>query len=92
MLFLLLKYLCKRTLLIDHTAELHDAKHQPDIKDGRNIGMPLADFTAETWAGLEAGKDEIPVGMSAKAYDAFELKRQEMFHGMVKMMAGGGKP
>jgi short-subunit dehydrogenase involved in D-alanine esterification of teichoic acids len=21
--------------------ELHDAKHQPDIKDGRNFGMPL---------------------------------------------------
>lgn len=27
--------------------ELHDAKHQPDIKDGHKIGMPLADFTDE---------------------------------------------
>lgn len=27
--------------------ELHDAKHQPDIKDGHKIGMPLAQFTDE---------------------------------------------
>jgi short-subunit dehydrogenase involved in D-alanine esterification of teichoic acids len=29
--------------------ELHDAKHQPDIKDGGSIGMPLAQFTDEVW-------------------------------------------
>jgi len=33
------------TLLL--TAELHDAKFQPDIIDGRNLGMPLKDFTDE---------------------------------------------
>jgi short-subunit dehydrogenase involved in D-alanine esterification of teichoic acids len=27
--------------------ELHDAKHQPDTKDGRLIGMPLDQFTNE---------------------------------------------
>ncbi|KAI4762046.1 NAD(P)-binding protein [Aureobasidium sp. EXF-3400] len=41
--------------------ELHDEKHQPDIKNGSQIGMPLKDFTEATWAGLEAGKDQIPV-------------------------------
>jgi hypothetical protein len=28
-------------------AELHDARHQPDIKDGGSIGMPLDQFTNE---------------------------------------------
>lgn len=28
-------------------AELHDAKNQPDIVDGKNIGMPLEEFTNE---------------------------------------------
>lgn len=59
--------------------ELHDAKHQPDIKDGGNIGMPLEEFTNEAWSGLVEGKEQIPVGFSAKAFDAFENKRQEMF-------------
>jgi short-subunit dehydrogenase involved in D-alanine esterification of teichoic acids len=27
--------------------ELHDEKHQPDIKNGRSIGMPLDEFTNE---------------------------------------------
>lgn len=31
--------------------ELHDAKHQPDIKDGGNYGMPLAEFVDEAWKG-----------------------------------------
>ncbi|KAL1799535.1 hypothetical protein ACET3X_003572 [Alternaria dauci] len=59
--------------------ELHDAKHQPDIKDGGNIGMPLSEFTDEAWKGLVEGKDQIPVGFVGKAFDAFENKRQEMY-------------
>lgn len=59
--------------------ELHDAKHQPDIKDGGNIGMPLTEFTDEAWKGLVEGKDQIPVGFVGKAFDAFENKRQEMY-------------
>lgn len=31
----------------DSLAELHDEKHQPDIKNGSSIGMPLAEFTDE---------------------------------------------
>jgi short-subunit dehydrogenase involved in D-alanine esterification of teichoic acids len=59
--------------------ELHDEKHQPDIKDGGNIGMSLAEFTEEAWKGLVEGKDQIPVGFVGKAFDAFENKRQEMY-------------
>jgi short-subunit dehydrogenase involved in D-alanine esterification of teichoic acids len=66
--------------------ELHDAKHQPDIKDGGNIGMSLEEFTNEAWAGLTEGLEQIPVGFVAKAFDAFENKRQEMFHGMMMKM------
>jgi short-subunit dehydrogenase involved in D-alanine esterification of teichoic acids len=72
--------------------ELHDEKHQPDIKNGRSIGMPLEEFTEAAWKGLESGDEQIPVGMSERAFEAFELKRQEVFHGMVKAMAAGQRP
>lgn len=59
--------------------ELHDAKHQPDIKDGGNLGMPLKEFTEETWSKLVNGDEQIPVGFAVKAFDGFENKRQEMY-------------
>lgn len=67
--------------------ELHDAKHQPDIKNGGAIGMPLEDFVDETWAGLESGSEQIAVGMSKNAFDGFERTRQEMFRKMTDSMA-----
>lgn len=66
--------------------ELHDAKHQPDIKNGGAIGMPLNEFTEETYRGLEAGKDQIAVGMSQGAFNTWEQERQKMFHHMVEAM------
>ena len=74
-------------------AELHDQKHQPDIKDGRSIGMPLDEFTEEAYNGLAAGKEEVAVQHAKQWYDAFEPKRQELFHKMVAMMkkSYGGK-
>ena len=60
--------------------ELHDEKHQPDIKNGHLIGMPLDEFTDEAYRGLIEGLDQIPVGMSKKIFDAFETKRQEIFN------------
>lgn len=60
--------------------ELHDEKHQPDIKNGRLIGMPLDEFTDAAYRGLIEGLDQIPVGMSKKIFDAFETKRQEIFN------------
>jgi len=64
--------------------ELHDAKHQPDIKDGRSLGMPLDEFTDEAYKGLASGYEQIPVGTSKRAFEGFEKKRQEAFAAMVK--------
>lgn len=66
--------------------ELHDAKHQPDIKDGGSIGIPLEDFTNETWDKLVNGDEQIPVGFVTKAFDAFENKRQDMYKNMMVNM------
>ncbi|KAI9665457.1 MAG: hypothetical protein M1831_001599 [Alyxoria varia] len=65
--------------------ELHDERHQPDIKDGRSMGMPLGQFTDETWKGLTQGDEQIPVGISAKHFQegGFEVKRQQVFKGMM---------
>ncbi|KAJ9317046.1 hypothetical protein DTO271D3_2785 [Paecilomyces variotii] len=65
--------------------ELHDAKYQPDIIDGRNLGMPLKDFTDETMEGLLGGKDQIPVGMSKIAFDSWEQERQKGFAKMTEI-------
>ncbi|MCJ1340409.1 hypothetical protein MMC09_005704 [Bachmanniomyces sp. S44760] len=69
--------------------ELHDAKHQPDIKNGGQIGMPLNQFIDEAYAGFAAGKDQIPVGTAADAFEKFEITRQEAFQDMTKAMKGG---
>ncbi|KAL8936462.1 MAG: hypothetical protein Q9216_004913 [Gyalolechia sp. 2 TL-2023] len=62
--------------------ELHDEKHQPDIKNGRSIGMPLDQFTNEAYAGLAGGKEEVAVGDAAGWYNAFEPERQAIFNKM----------
>ncbi|KAF1845209.1 short-chain dehydrogenase/ reductase-like protein [Cucurbitaria berberidis CBS 394.84] len=66
--------------------ELHDAKHQPDIKDGAHLGMPLAEFTEDAWGKLIKGDEQILVGFSVKAFEEFEGRRQEMFHGLMMKM------
>lgn len=68
--------------------ELHDKKHQPQIEDGNKIGMPLDDFLEEAWAGLTAGKDQVPVGGAKQAFEKFENAKQEVFADRVKQMAG----
>jgi len=72
--------------------ELHDTKHQPDLKDGHLIGMPLEDFTDELWTKLCQGDDQIPVGSAKEAFDAFENKRQELYQSMTQMLSGLLKP
>ncbi|KAL8720295.1 MAG: hypothetical protein Q9225_002833 [Loekoesia sp. 1 TL-2023] len=62
--------------------ELHDEKNQPDLKNGRQIGMPLDQYINETYAGLAAGKEEVAVGDAAYCYNAFEPQRQQLFHKM----------
>ncbi|KAJ5684208.1 uncharacterized protein N7477_000553 [Penicillium maclennaniae] len=68
--------------------ELHDSKHQPDLKDGHLIGMPLQQFVDETWTKLSSGEDQIPVGSAKEVFDAFEIKRQEAYQSMTEMLSG----
>ena len=66
--------------------ELHDAKHQPDIKDGGQIGIPLAEYIDETWRGLSGGAESVPVGSAKEPFkpDGFETKRQQAFKGQAE--------
>jgi len=68
--------------------ELHDEKHQPDIENGGQIGMPLKEFTEKAYAGLAAGREQVPVGMAEGMFDAFENTRQEKYQDTVKMFKG----
>ena len=63
--------------------ELHD--HEFGDK-GKDIGMPLKDFTEEAFEGLcREGKagEQVPVGMSKHNFDSWEQERQK---NMLKMM------
>ncbi|KAK5104531.1 hypothetical protein LTS08_002421 [Lithohypha guttulata] len=53
---------------------------------GKDVGMPLQDFTNEAWQSLSQGKDQVPVGMAHYAFDAFEMKRQELFKQMAEKL------
>lgn len=68
--------------------ELHDAKHQPDLKDGHLIGMPLREFVDEVWDRLAQGEDQIPVGSARDIFNAFEVKRQELYRDMTELLSG----
>ena len=68
--------------------ELHEEKHQPDIKNGSAMGMPLDMFTDQAYKGLSNDEEQIPIGMAQELYEAFEHKRQEAFARMVTAMGG----
>ncbi|KAI8165099.1 putative oxidoreductase DltE [Colletotrichum sp. SAR 10_70] len=59
--------------------ELHDAKNQPDLKNGHEIGMPVNEFVDEVYERWVGGEEQIPVGTAKPMFDAFENKRQEYF-------------
>lgn len=59
--------------------ELHDTKHQPDLKNGHLIGMPLEEFADETWGSLVKKEEQIAVGSAREIFDAFEPKRQSVY-------------
>ncbi|KAK4556586.1 hypothetical protein LTR86_006157 [Recurvomyces mirabilis] len=60
--------------------ELHAEKNQPQLGDsGKNIGMPLEDFTNEAWEGLSSEDNEqVPVQMvkTAMGFNSWEKERQ----------------
>ncbi|MCJ1468006.1 hypothetical protein MMC07_006632 [Pseudocyphellaria aurata] len=62
--------------------ELHDEKHQPGIKDGHNIGMPLDAFIEETFVGLDQGHENVAVGFCKPWWDALEPTRLKLFQGL----------
>lgn len=65
--------------------ELHDANHQPDIKNEGKIGMLLKEFTEKAWSGLCEGKTDVPVGTSEPPYESgWEVERQKDFRKMVE--------
>ncbi|KAK0108396.1 hypothetical protein ONS95_003204 [Cadophora gregata] len=68
--------------------ELHDTKHQPDLKDGGSFGMPLDEFTEEAWRGLCAGETDIAVGIAKMNYEGWERQRQGVFKTMIEKGAG----
>lgn len=68
--------------------ELHDAKHQPDLKDGHLVGMPLDEFIDEVWRRLGQGEDQIAVGSARDIFEEFELKRQQLYQEMTTMLSG----
>ena len=53
--------------------ELHDAKHQPGIENGRDIGITIV---AAAWAGIVEGKEEIPVGVVIGALEKLGRGKQ----------------
>ncbi|KAJ5440019.1 uncharacterized protein N7458_011017 [Penicillium daleae] len=68
--------------------ELHDAKHQPDLKEGHLIGIPLQEFIDEVWTRLSEGEDQIAVGSAKDIFNQFEIKRQEIYQQMTEMLSG----
>ncbi|KAF4979332.1 hypothetical protein FZEAL_4438 [Fusarium zealandicum] len=42
--------------------ELHDENHQPDLVNGGEIGMPLAEYTDKMYDGLARGDDQFAIG------------------------------
>lgn len=66
--------------------ELHDAKHQPEMGDrGKNLGMPLNEFTEEAFEGLSSEDNEqVPV-QGVKTLMGFNTWEQERQRTMVKL-------
>jgi short-subunit dehydrogenase involved in D-alanine esterification of teichoic acids len=60
--------------------ELHDEKHQPDLQNGGEIGMPLAQYTDAMYAELVKGDEQFAIGpASGWLQNGFEAERQKIF-------------
>jgi short-subunit dehydrogenase involved in D-alanine esterification of teichoic acids len=62
--------------------ELHDWFE--DINVGRNVGMPLDQFTDAAWKKLSEGEEQPSVGLAELAFNRFESARQAMFQQIVE--------
>ncbi|KAH7124696.1 hypothetical protein EDB81DRAFT_890142 [Dactylonectria macrodidyma] len=61
--------------------ELHDEKNQPDLVNGGEIGMPLAEFTNQMYAGLVEGSDQFAIGLGQDLFKegGWEYQRGKMY-------------
>jgi len=62
--------------------ELHDAKHQPTLVNGRRIGMPIVEFIEEAWPAIVEEKEEIPIGFARTAFEKVDQPRKEIMKHM----------
>lgn len=69
-------------------AELHDYM---GADKGRQLGMPLEQFTEAAFEGLASGKDQIVIGHigTAQSFHDIVNSRREAFENLSKMMRGG---
>ncbi|KAI3325700.1 NAD(P)-binding protein [Xylariaceae sp. AK1471] len=62
--------------------ELHDTNHQPDLKNGDHIGMPLDQYTEALYKGLKGGGEQVATG-HAEAWveeGGFEAEKQKIYY------------
>ncbi|UKZ68643.1 uncharacterized protein TrAtP1_009668 [Trichoderma atroviride] len=71
--------------------ELHDARHQPDLKNGAQIGMPLEDFTEAAHNAIIRGEEDIVIGAAEEWYYPFEPLRHGRFTELVEKLRDYGK-
>ncbi|KAL1997221.1 hypothetical protein VTN49DRAFT_7368 [Thermomyces lanuginosus] len=72
--------------------ELHDERHQPHLKDGGKIGMPLQQFIDETYEELVKGDEQFGIGMAKATIDGWEKERVNLFHKQVPIVEAALKP
>lgn len=72
--------------------ELHDERHQADIKNGGQIGMPLPAFTEKFYEGLQKGDDQFGVGPAEELLAGWEAERTKLFLENVDRIDGLLKP
>lgn len=61
--------------------ELHDTKHQPDLVNGGELGMPLGAYTDKMYDGLVRGDEQFAVGPGEDLLreGGWEAQRMDMF-------------
>ncbi|KAH7227183.1 uncharacterized protein BKA55DRAFT_584263 [Fusarium redolens] len=60
--------------------ELYDERNQPDLVNGREIGMPLAEFIDQMYDGLAKGSDQFAIGLGEDLFKegGWEYQRGQM--------------
>ncbi|KAF3059204.1 putative oxidoreductase DltE [Daldinia childiae] len=61
--------------------EIHDTKHQPDMINGHEIGMPLGPYTERMYEGLQKGDEQFAIGHAEEWLNegGFEATRAKLF-------------